>query len=93
MTNTRKTARLLQPMHVTTVHTEKPDFYTQHWKSNSDGKWYFHVKARNHMVVLPSQGYKTKKAALSIIDRLHFGGTNYVPSVEITDPKAVKQLR
>jgi uncharacterized protein YegP (UPF0339 family) len=33
------------------------------WKNPSDGKWYWHFKAKNNEIICHSQGYKSRQGA------------------------------
>ncbi|HEY5779860.1 MAG TPA: YegP family protein [Terrimicrobiaceae bacterium] len=42
----------------------------QIWKSNRDGEWYWHFKAKNGELVASGEGYKNKSDCLHAIDLL-----------------------
>ena len=46
------------------IKMEKFEF----WKSDKDGKWYFHLLAPNGEVVAQSQGYATKDNCINGIN-------------------------
>jgi len=41
------------------------------FKSDKNGKWYWHVTAKNGRVIAASQGYKSKKGAIKGLLALH----------------------
>lgn len=51
----------------------------EYWRSENDGKWYFHRKARNGRITDPSQGYADRSTgAVRRAARKRFG-----PDVEL----------
>lgn len=54
----------------------------EYWQSRKDGKWYFHVKARNGKLLASSQGYKRKLGATKGIEAL-VGNIRYAPSLPV----------
>lgn len=59
----------------------------EYWKSERDGAFYFHVRARNGKVTSPSEGYTQSGSALRQARRDNPG----VPSVRIDDPNRRKR--
>ena len=36
-----------------------------YWKSDKNGQWYWHLKARNGQIICQSEGYKRKAGCLN----------------------------
>lgn len=36
----------------------------EHWQSELDSKWYWHLRADNHEIVAQGEGYETERACL-----------------------------
>lgn len=57
----------------------------EYWKSDKDGKWYFHLKASNGEIVCASQGYSSKQGCLKGISvvKLHSIGSKIIEVDEV----------
>jgi uncharacterized protein YegP (UPF0339 family) len=42
----------------------------EYWKSDVDGKWYWHLKAGNGEIVASSQGYTTSSACKATVESI-----------------------